>query len=131
MKIIDLEGNQINWSPKSIVSNPSLLHIRAMDILKELFPMCQIMSEVIIPTKPFHSQYLDLYIPLLRLGIEVQGIQHYRYTPFFQKEKLYWYMQKKRDREKKEWCVLNKIILIELPYDEEKEWKTIIQKYVQ
>jgi hypothetical protein len=33
----------------------------------------------------------------------------------------------KRDREKKEWCELNNIEYIELPFDKENDWKEILK----
>jgi hypothetical protein len=35
-------------------------------------------------------------------------------------------MSRKRDKDKREWCELNEITLVELPYDEEEKWKSLI-----
>lgn len=60
---------------------------------------------------------IDCYNPRLRLGIEYNGVQHYKYTPFFHKNKESFYNQKYRDELKRRMCRDNKVVLIEVPYD--------------
>lgn len=58
---------------------------------------------------------LDIFIPLHTLAIEYQGKQHYEPIKFFGgKNKLI--AQKNRDSEKRDICLKNGIILIEVPY---------------
>ena len=59
---------------------------------------------------------LDCYNEELRLAVEYQGCQHYKYIPFFHKNKEAFYNQKYRDLFKRQKCVENKITLIEVPY---------------
>lgn len=61
-------------------------------------------------------QSLDLYIPSLKVGIEYQGIQHFRSVEFFGGEEALLQRQE-LDRRKKELCEENDVTLIEWPYD--------------
>ena len=60
---------------------------------------------------------LDCYNDDLRLGIEYQGQQHYKYIPHFHKTKAEFQLQKYRDWIKKKLCEEEGIKLIEVPYD--------------
>lgn len=59
---------------------------------------------------------IDCYNPELRLGLEYSGVQHYKYSPYFHKNKEAFYNQKYRDDMKKRMCKENGVILIEVPY---------------
>jgi len=59
---------------------------------------------------------LDCYNPELKLAVEYNGIQHYKYIPYFHKSKDAFQNQKYRDYMKKEICEKNGITLIEVPY---------------
>ncbi len=59
---------------------------------------------------------LDCYNPELKLACEYQGIQHYKYVPYFHKTRDAFQNQKYRDHMKKEMCRKNGIRLIEVPY---------------
>ena len=68
----------------------------------------------------------DFYLPEYNTIIEYQGLQHYRYVPSFQSEKVFKEGQI-RDDIKRKYCKDNNINLIEIPYNEknvEKEIKT-------
>jgi hypothetical protein len=60
---------------------------------------------------------LDLYNPELKLCIEVNGKQHYQYTPYFHTSKDSFYNQRYRDEMKKTKCRENGINYIEIPYN--------------
>ena len=60
---------------------------------------------------------LDCYNDDLKMGIEYQGEQHYKYVPHFHKSKSDFQLQKYRDWVKKKLCEEENIILIEVPYD--------------
>ena len=68
----------------------------------------------------FHSQKLeiDFLIPSLKVAIEVQGEQHYKFTKLFHKTAAGLRSQKYRDSLKSEWCDQNNYKLIELGYKE-------------
>ena len=59
---------------------------------------------------------LDLYNQDLGLGVEVNGQQHYNYTPYFHRTYDDFLSQIKRDRFKKQRCEELGIRLIEVPY---------------
>lgn len=59
---------------------------------------------------------LDCYNEELKIALEYQGIQHYKYTPAFHKSKNDLYKQRYRDTFKKEKCEEHGIILLEVPY---------------
>lgn len=59
---------------------------------------------------------LDCFDPQLRIAVEYNGVQHYRYVPFFHKNKEAFLNQKYRDDMKRRICKENGIILIEVPH---------------
>jgi hypothetical protein len=59
---------------------------------------------------------LDCYNPELKLAVEYNGIQHYKYIPYFHKTKDAFQNQKYRDYMKRDMCEKNGITLIEVPY---------------
>lgn len=48
--------------------------------------------------------------------LELDGRQHFEYTPFFHKTKNEFYRQLEWDRRKNKFCLLNQIPLIRIPY---------------
>lgn len=130
MDIIDLDSNTKKWSLKGYISkatatNKSSHHITARKLLHNLFPTFQILEEVSIPIRSKETLYLDFYLPLLKKCIEVHGEQHYKFIPFYHSTKLNFLKAKKRDNEKREWCEINGIDYIELPFNENEEQWTI------
>lgn len=59
---------------------------------------------------------LDLYNEQLKLAVEVQGRQHYVYTPYYHKSYQDFKDQQERDRLKNELCRKRGIRLIYVPY---------------
>jgi len=107
---------------KSSLNNKSSFHLLARDIIKEAFPTLQILEEVPIHIRKSEILYIDFFVPLTKKCIEVHGEQHYEFTPFYHRSKLDFLKQQKRDREKQEWCHINNITYIELPYNKTHEW---------
>lgn len=70
---------------------------------------------------------LDIYIPVLKLGIEYQGKQHYEPIDFFGGTQGF-NEQKKRDLIKKELCDQHGISMAYFRYDESIDEKNIINK---
>ncbi len=135
MNIVDLDNNTKQWNLKGYISkatatNKSTYHIRARQLLHELFPTLQILEEVSIPVRPKEVMYLDFYLPLIKTCVEVHGEQHYKFIPFYHTTKLNFLKAKKRDNEKKEWCEQNNITYVELPYNENlDDWTKKIDEY--
>jgi len=65
-----------------------------------------------------NAMELDCFNEELQLACEYQGEQHYRFIPYFHKNKDSFYNQKYRDELKKELCKKNNIYLIQVPYYE-------------
>jgi len=131
MIIKDLLGNKHNINLGTISINTvrelrSSLHIQARALLKELYPMTQIVEEVSIPILPGQTIYFDFFIPLFKTFIEVQGQQHYEQSSLFHKNEADFLKQKKRDNDKVRWAELNGFTLIELPYDKIDEWRNLL-----
>jgi hypothetical protein len=59
---------------------------------------------------------LDCYDPELKIAVEYNGIQHYKYIPYFHKNKEAFLNQKYRDDMKRRICKEYGIKLIEVPY---------------
>lgn len=59
---------------------------------------------------------LDCFNADLRLAVEYNGIQHYKYTPYFHRNKESFLNQKYRDEMKRERCKSNRVHLVEVPY---------------
>ena len=75
---------------------------------------------------------IDLYNSELKLGIEVQGMQHYIYVPHFHRTKENFTKQQLRDEYKRRRCQELGIILIEIPYDVDiKDVENYLEKELQ
>lgn len=134
MKVKDTKGKTHSWNlsgtiPDVNASRPrSDLHLKARSILKEIYPNDQICEEVTIPGE---NLFGDFYLPLRKFMVEVHGQQHFKFVSHFHgsiqeggmKEFL---ASKERDRRKADWCEINNIQLVVLPYDKEIEWKNLI-----
>lgn len=131
MKIIGLDGKEYSWSiwgKSSDSLNKSSYHLKARDLLKDLFPIDRILEEVFLPG--CDSLYADFFLPLRRIMVEVHGEQHYKYIPFFHGNKINFAKAKVRDRKKILFCDNNKITYIELPYTEDNnEWRNRILEH--
>lgn len=59
---------------------------------------------------------LDCFNPEYKLAVEYNGIQHYKFTPYFHKSNEHFLNQKYRDFMKRTLCKQAGITLIEVPY---------------
>ena len=131
MKVRDLQGHVSLWNLSGyIVTNAndrairSDLHLKARQLLKEVFATHTICEEVPIQLSRGNKAFLDFYLPLKKLTIEVQGEQHFKYVPFFHGNIRAFIKQRKADQNKKVWCEINNITFIEFPYNQTiEQWK--------
>ena len=77
---------------------------------------------------------MDVFIPSISVGIEYQGVQHYKPIEYFGGEEHFKHQQE-NDKKKRMLCKRNGVILIEWPYNEkiskkvlEKNLKTSLEK---
>lgn len=132
MKVIGLDGKTYSWTFSGNMpdyddeKNRSSLHLLARNILKSIYPMDRILEEVSLPGS--NGLTADFWLPLRKTIIEVHGEQHYKYIPFFHNTVLNFYHSKRNDKNKAEWCSINNIFLIELPFNEsEQQWRKRIE----
>ena len=59
---------------------------------------------------------LDCFDPQLKIAVEYNGAQHYKYIPYFHRNKEAFLNQKYRDEMKRTMCRQNGVLLIEVPY---------------
>ena len=130
-KVKDLNGREVVWNlsanvPLADDTRPrSAGHLRARALLKQLYPTDRILEEVTLPIAPV--LYLDFYLPFRKLAVEVQGKQHFEYTPLFHDSKAAFIRSQANDRRKAEWCALNGIKLAILEgAAEDAEWMEIV-----
>ena len=135
MKVTGLDGREYNWNPslkQSKSTKRSKLHQKARILLDEVFPYDRILEEVSLvgTNKGIRKGILraDFFIPNRKLIVEVHGEQHFKFNGHFFKDKLSFFKAKARDRDKKEWCELNEIHIIELNYNEDvNEWRRKVE----
>lgn len=131
MLVKDLDGNSSNWlltgnMSKGKITNKSSYHLIARQKILEIYPTLQILEEVPISIRRNETLFLDFYLPLKKICIEVHGEQHYKFIPFYHNTILNFLKSQKRDREKAEWCENNGIRYIVLPYNNQDEWRDIL-----
>jgi hypothetical protein len=117
MKVVGLNGREYNLDLKKYIDNDrskrSFYHLQARELIKDIF----------------HGYNIDFLIPNARIGVEVHGQQHFKYTPFFHKSKAGFLFAKARDRDKAEWCEINDITLVVLRFDDSEEyWRKKIER---
>lgn len=139
VNIIGFDGktHKFNFSKyraRSQRAGKSSHHSLARELIKEVFPLYSLYEEVTLPgsKKPARKSllYADFFIPDLSIIVEVHGKQHYEFCSFFHKSRMDFLLSQKRDRDKVEWCELNDIKMITLPYNKEKEWRQMLEKYM-
>jgi hypothetical protein len=123
MNIKDLDGLYHPWNitgnmAKGKTDNKSSYHIKARQLITEQFPTLQILEEVPIAIRKSETLYLDFYLPLIKTCFEIHGEQHYKFVAFYHNTVLGFLKAQKRDREKQEWCEINGIKYVVLPYQE-------------
>jgi hypothetical protein len=121
MRVIGFDGKEYPWNitKGNARQTCSAGHAEARRLLQEMFKFDQILEELTLPgsrTSDHNVLRCDFYIPKRHLMVEIQGEQHDKYIPHFHGTKMDFLKAKKRDRNKKEWCDMNSIVLVTLPY---------------
>jgi hypothetical protein len=138
LKVQGINGKEYIWNLTKYdifyddARKRSKYHLRARNLLKEIYNSYRILEEVKLPgSTSLHRKsvlYLDFYIPSIKKGFEIHGQQHYEYCNFFHKSKADFIKSKARDEDKITWCEINGIELIILKYSEsEDEWRKQIK----
>lgn len=73
---------------------------------------------------------LDLYNEELKLAVEFNGEQHYKYTPYFHRNKEAYYCGRYRDDMKRRLCDKEGVILISVSY-KEKDVETYLSEQIK
>lgn len=99
-------------------ANDSRLELQSKYILEEVFrrPFYKIRPNFLRNEVTGFNLEIDLYNDDLKLAVEVQGDQHYKYNKFFHRNKEHFLNQRYRDEMKKIKCKQQGICLIEVPY---------------
>ena len=111
----------IDWDGES----KSKIQFRSKQFLKKYWQ-----HHVVFEEFPVAGSLLtiDFYNATKRIAVEVQGGQHRRYVPFFHNNYKNNYLdQLRRDKNKRDFCELNDIKLIEI-YDTDKMSKDLFKK---
>ena len=129
MNIVDLDNNTVSWHltgciSKGKIQHKSSFHLQARKVLAKIYPTMQILEEVPVPLRRSETLYLDFYVPLLKMAVEVHGEQHYKFISFYHNSRMSFLKSQKRDHDKQEWCEKNGIRHIVFGYMESpEEWE--------
>lgn len=96
----------------------SKLELQAKFILENIFkqPFVKVRPDFLKNDVTGYNLELDLYNPNLKLAVEINGDQHYKFIPFFHRNKDAFTKQRYRDEMKKWKCEQAGLTLIDVPY---------------
>ena len=128
MKVLGLDGREYPFPPSGKMPNDndsrkrSSLHLKAREILRKMYPTERVLEEVSLPgTKGLSA---DFYLPSKKIVVECHGEQHYNFIGHFHGNRLNFLKARRNDARKEEWCEMNSIEFVELPYSEtDDEWR--------
>jgi hypothetical protein len=133
LKTRDLDGTVNSWKISGHVVRASderprsQLHLKARKLLRGVYPTVQILEEVPFQLRRNQRGFLDFYINTIKTVVEVHGSQHYKFNTLYHTSVQHFVNQKKRDADLVEWCEINNLNYIELPFSEnEDQWKNRI-----
>lgn len=86
--------------------------------LIDLYPNTNILEDFYIPGE---SLYIDFYLPMYKLAVEANGVQHSSYSSFFHGSEESFKNALLRDGRKKDWCAINGIRLIVIDYNDKED----------
>jgi len=110
-KEIRLEVSQQRYPLRSREHSRSNAQFHLGQQLQEIYKSVLILEEFGIPGTRLS---LDFFIPAFQIAFEFQGAQHDEFNTLFHASKIDFIKQKNRDEQKKIWCEMNGIILIEV-----------------
>lgn len=97
----------IDWEQES----KSAFQFRAKKFLKKYWSKHVVFEELPVAGTKLS---LDFYNANEKIAVEVQGAQHTKFVEFFHKTKADYINQLRRDKQKKDFCELNNITLVEI-----------------
>jgi hypothetical protein len=131
MKFKTLTGSQrriqnirkylINWEAKS----KSKFQFNAKKFLKKYWATHVVFEELPVAGTKLS---LDFYNANEKIAVEVQGAQHTKFIKFFHGTRANYIDQLRRDAQKREFCVINSIKLVEI-YPKDKINKSLFKKF--
>lgn len=122
MKFLNLNGREI-----SVDVRPSKYPRRDKDacrsefqwrigqLIDKVYPSVVILEDFYLPGE---GLYLDYLIPLYRIAVEADGVQHSSYSAFFHGTPEKYKKAVVRDTNKEHWCELNGIKLIRIAFND-------------
>jgi len=121
---------EVPWNPKEgKAKKRSKPHQRCIDLLTKMFPACVIVNEVTIPGTRLR---IDIWLPMYKTILEVDGIQHTTKSSFFHEHNCDFDQQKKNDKMKEEFARRNNLGFARLDDDEpDSLWQDKILKAIQ
>lgn len=131
MKFVTLDNREYSVQPKDYIvylddtKKKSSFHISARNLIRSLYSSEMVLEEIPAKISSNKTLFIDFYIVGKKIAIEVNGKQHYEKT-MFHKTRADFLNAIKNDNIKKDWCEMNNIRLITLPYDKEEEWRGLI-----
>lgn len=132
MKVLGLDGREYTWKLTGKMVNAgdkrprSSFHLKARALLREIYPVSPILEEVELPGSG--GLRADFYLPQQNRIIEVHGEQHYKFSKHFHGDRRGFLLSQKRDADKTEWCAINNIKYLALPYSESEDvWRALIR----
>ena len=111
----------IDWEQQS----KSNFQFRAKKFLKKYWLRHVVFEELPVAGTKLS---LDFYNANEKIAVEVQGAQHIKFVKFFHGTKANYIDQKRRDAQKREFCVINGIKLVEI-FPEDKINKSLFKKF--
>jgi very-short-patch-repair endonuclease len=134
MKFIGLDEESYEISIAKYIGKKrtkvSQYHKRCRELLEELYPCQMIIEELAL--KGFDRKktlYADFFVPAVPIIVEVHGEQHYTHVTFMHATRQKFLMAQKNDRDKREWCRINEIELIELDHkDDTDKWREQLEE---
>lgn len=111
-------------------TNSSKLTKEVYRTVKELYPKEKVLQEQTIKING-KNLYLDIYIPRIKVALECQGEQHYKFNKFFHSNSADFIQQKKNDELKKIFCKESGITLVEVLYNDSIDKELIFNKILK